>query len=222
MAFHRSALRLLLLCAVTTLSLACAAQDDHGSREKEALRRTQAALRQAQEQQSALAREKDDLASQRDKLDDAAKRAQSQLAGARSEAARLNATLARQAEEAVAAKSRDDAERRDLAARLEQQSQRLSEAQRTADERARANAALVALLQRATQSLAAAEKANGEMHALGLQMIERLRGHDLDADAPDAVLGFGQVKLENEAERLRDQLEATKLPGSARAPGAVR
>lgn len=222
MAAIRPALRLLLLSAAATLSLSCAAQDDHGSREKEALRRTQAALRQAQEQQAALAREKDDLTSQRDKLDDTAKHAQSQLAGARSEAARLNATLARQAEDAAAAKARDDAERRDLAARLEQQSQRLADTQRTADERARANAALVALLEHATQSLAAVEKANGEMHALGLRMIDRIRGRDESPQAPDPVLGFDQVKLENEAERLRDQLDAAKLPAAARATGVAR
>jgi chromosome segregation ATPase len=215
-------LRLTILALVATLSLACAAQDDsHGSREKEALRRTQAALRQAQEQQAALAREKDALAGQRDKLDESVRSAESRLAASRSDAARLNASLSRANEELAAAKARDEAERQALEGRLAEQAQQLATARRVADERARANAALTALLERATTSLAAAEKANGQMHALGLQMIDRLRGREGGTAAVDPVLGFGQVRLENEAEALRDQLEAAKLPAAARTPGAA-
>jgi septal ring factor EnvC (AmiA/AmiB activator) len=218
-------LRLVLLTLGAALSLSCAAQDDsHATREREALRRTQAALRQAQEQQAALAREKDDLAGQRDKLDEAAKRSQGQLAAARSDATRLNASLSRAAEELAAAQARDDAARKDLEARLAEQSQRLAESLRVADERARSNAALIGLLEHATQSLAAAETANREMHALGLQMIARIRDRQAGADAiaADPVLGFGQIRLENEAEALRDRLDAAKLANAARTPGAAK
>ena len=221
----RRLLRPLVLVLGVALSLSCAAQDDNrASREKEALRRTQAALRQAQEQQAALAKEKDDLAGQRDKLDEAAKRSQSQLAASRGDAARLNTGLARAADELVATKARDDAARKELEDRLAEQAQRLAAAQRTADERAHANAALTALLEHATQSLAAAEKANGEMHALGLQMIDRIRGRqaNVDGGVNDPVLGFGQIRLENEAEALRDKLDATKFSASGRASGASR
>ncbi len=218
-------LRPALLALGVALSLSCAAQDDNrASREKEALRRTQAALRQAQEQQAALAKEKDDLAGQRDKLDETAKRAQSQLAASRGDAARLNASLAHAADELAATKARDDAARKDLEDRLAEQSQRLAAALRVADERARANAALTALLEHATQSLAAAEKANGEMHALGLQLIDRVRGRQagVDGGVNDPVLGFGQIRLENEAEALRDKLDAAKLSSAGRASGASK
>jgi DNA repair exonuclease SbcCD ATPase subunit len=216
--------RRVLLTLGATLSLACAAQDDnHASREKEALRRTQAALREAQERQAGLAREKEDLAGQRDKLGEAAKRAQGQLAESRSLAARVSASLSQANDELAATKARDDAARKELEDRLADQAQRLVAAQRLADERARANAALAALLERATQSLAKAEQANTQMHALGLQMIERLRGRESGADGTvtDPVLGFGQVHLENEAEALRDKLEAVKLPPAARSAGAA-
>ena len=215
-------LRLALLALGATLSFACAAQDD-ARREKEALRRTQAALRQAQEQQAALSHEKEDLAGQRDKADEAAKKAQSQLAASRSDSARLNASLAHASDELAATRARDDAARKELEDRLAEQGQRLAAAQRLADERARANASLTALLERATTSLAAAEKANGQMHALGLQMIERIRGRDAGADGvvADPVLGFGQIRLENEAEALRDKLEAAKLPAAGRAAGTA-
>jgi len=216
----KHAIRVVLLTLGATLSL-CSAAQDSSSREKEALRRTQAALREAQEQQATLAREKDDLAGQRDKLDEAAKRTQSQLATARADAARLNAGLAHAADELAAAKSRDEAQRKELEDRLADQGQRLAQAQRVAEERARANAALVALLEHATQSLAAAEKANSQMHALGLQMIERLRGHEGGAGV-DPVLGFGQVRLENEAEALRDKLDAAKLANAPHAAGDAR
>ena len=212
-------IRFALLAVGAAVSLSCAAQDDTHSREKEALRRTQAALRQAQEQQAALAKEKDDIAGQRDKLDEAAKKSQSQLAVSRSDAARLNASLAHANDELAATKARDDAARQELETRLAEQSQRALEAQRLAEERARANASLTALLEHATQSLAAAEKANAQMHALGVQMIDRLRGHEAEAGVPDPVVGFGQVRLENEAEALRDKLDAAKLPNAAHAAG---
>jgi chromosome segregation ATPase len=215
-------LRLVLSALAATVSLSCAAQDDNrGSREKEALRRTQAALRQAQEQQAALAREKDDLAGQRDKLDQAARKAQGQLTASRSDAARLGASLAHANDDLAATRARDDAARKALEDRLAEQGERLAAAQRLSEERARANASLTALLEHATQSLAAAEKANGQMHALGLQMIDRLRGRESGADGTvaDPVLGFGQVRLENEAEALRDKLDAAKLPAASRASG---
>ena len=221
----RHLLRPLVLALGVALSLSCAAQDDNrASREKEALRRTQAALRQAQEQQAALAKEKDDLAGQRDKLHEAAKRSQAQLTASRGDAARLNAGLGRAADELAATKARDDAARKELEDRLAEQGQRLAAAQRTSDERARANASLTALLEHATRSLAAAEKANGEMHALGLQMIDRIRGRQagVEGGVNDPVLGFGQIRLENEAEALRDKLEATKLSTTGRASGASR
>ena len=217
--------RLVLLTMGMTLSLACAGQDDNrAAREKEALRRTQAALRQAQEQQAALTKEKEALSGQRDKLDEAAKRTQSQLAASRGDAAKLNASLGRANDELAATKARDDVARKELEDRLAAQAQLLAAAQRMADERARANAALTALLEHATQSLAAAEQANAQMHALGLQLIERIRARQAGAGegVNDPVIGFGQVRLENEAEALRDQLEAAKLQVAGRASGAPK
>ena len=210
----KHSLRVALLALGATLSL-CSAAQDSPSRKKEALRRTQAALRDAQQQQATLAKEKDELAGQRDKLDADAKRSQSQLAAARSDAAHLNAGLAHAADELAATKAHDESQRKELEDRLADQERRLAQAQRVADERARANAALVALLERATQSLARAEQANGQMHALGLQMIDRLRGGA--PSGADPVIGFGQVRLENEAEALRDKLDAAKLPTAPRA-----
>lgn len=208
------------------VALPAVAQDDasRAGREREALRRTQAALRDAQAQQSALAREKAELAGERDKLDETARRSQSQLSASRAEASRLNATLAKADDELAAAKAQQEAARKDADARIADLGQQLAQARRLADERAKANAVLVALLERATRSLATAEKANRDMHALGVQMIDLIRGKSvLSGGTPvDPVLGFGQIRLENEAEDLRDKLDAVQTANAAKSASAAR
>jgi hypothetical protein len=65
--------------------------------------------------------------------------------------------------------------------------------------------------------LAKAEKANREMYAFGLQMIEQVRSRT-PADAfmqSSPVVGFGQVMVENQAGELRDRLEALMLVPAA-------
>jgi chromosome segregation ATPase len=210
----RHPLSLIGLALAATLALSAhvaGAQDGGGSREREALRRTQAALRDAQQQQAALSKEKSDLAAQRDQLDEAAKRAQSQLSSARAEAARLNSTLAHAADELAAAKAQDEAARQAAQAQIAELSARLARSERVADERTKSNAALVALLTQATRSLAAAEKANREMHAFGLQLIDRVRGRSV-ADGTIAI----------EAEGLRDQLDAMTLANVNKAPAGSK
>ena len=90
----------------------------------------------------------------------------------------------------------------------------------TADRRSPVTLAALspALLERATQLLAAAEKSNRELHAYGLQLIDEVRGRaSSDASAAvDPVLGLRQVRIENRAEELRDGLDALKLPAQAR------
>ena len=213
--------RFLMLLLASSLSFACAAQDDAHSREREALRRTQGALRQAQEQQAALSKEKDDLAAQRDKLADAARRMQTEVAAAHSDAGRINASLVHAEDEIAAMKTRDEAARKDLESKLADQAERLAEARRVADERAHANTTLAALLQQTTQSLAAAEKANQQMHAVGVQLIDRIRSRDGAASA-DAVFGFGQVRIENETEALRDRLDSARFMAPTSAPAVAR
>jgi chromosome segregation ATPase len=201
------------------LPLGAAAQDEAGhgtAREREALHRVQAALRQSQEQASTLAKEKAELSAQRDQLGDAAKKTQAQLASARAEGQRQQADLAAAQQALAAATAQEQAEKQDAQTQIETLTQRLQQATQTADQRARANAALVALLEHATQALTSAEKANRDMHALGLQMIETIRGGGAGAGVKDPVLGFGQVRLENQAEALRDQLDAAKLKSGAK------
>ena len=210
---------LLLLMALPAI-----AQDDAGraAREREALRRTQAALKQSQEQQAALAREKADLSSQltsqRDSLGASSRRAQSQLIASQSEAARMRAELAHVSAELAALRGQADVDAKAAQVQTQELAKRVDDATRLAAERTRTAASLTALLERATQLLAAAEKSNREMHAYGLQLIDEVRGRASgDAStAVDPVLGLRQVRIENRAEELRDGLDALKLPASAR------
>jgi predicted nuclease with TOPRIM domain len=220
-----------LLSLALCVCFSAAAQDDgRAAREREALRRSQAALKQAQEQQAVLAREKTELTAQQQKLSDEAKQAQSQLGGARSEAGRLRAEVNRLSAELTALKTQMEADKKlmlsnnEAAQNAAQQAaqksaQQLSEAERLNVQQTRTVASMTALLERSTTALAAAEKANREMHALGLQLIDQVRGKSASglSGLSNPVLGLGQVKLENTAEQLRDQLDALKVvksPGS--------
>lgn len=218
-------LKTTLLSMALCVCFSASAQDDgRAAREREALRRSQAALKQAQEQQAVLAKEKTDLTAQQQKLSDEAKQAQSQLGGARSEAGRLRAEVNRLSAELTALKTQMEADKKlmlsaseaakDAAQAAAQKSaQQLSESERSSVQQTRTVASMTALLERSTTALAAAEKANRDMHALSLQLIDQVRGKGaLGAlTLSDPVLGLGQVKLENSAEQLRDQLDALKL-----------
>jgi DNA repair exonuclease SbcCD ATPase subunit len=210
-----SARAVLVALSMAIAGPVCAQDDGRAAREREALRRSQAALRQAQEQQATLAREKAELTAQKDQLSESARRAQSQsaaqLSAARGEAERFRAGVSRAERDAALARAEADADKKAAAAKLDEQAQRLAQASRRLEEITRSNAALTALLESAMRSLTLAEKANREMHALGLQMIERLRGKPGASSLGDPVLGFGNVRLENDAEALRDKLEAAKF-----------
>lgn len=215
---HRRKARALLLPLLLAFATTAGAQDDVGraAREREAFRRAQAALRQAQEQQAALAREKSELSAQTSRLGESVKRAEAQLSGSRSEAARLRAELARTTAERDALQAKAEADQKAVQSRGEESAQRIAALTRVVDERTRTVASLTELVGNTTRSLAAAEKANREMHGFGLQLIDQLRGRS-EVGAADPVLGFGQVRLENTAEALRDRLDALRLPAPAMA-----
>jgi chromosome segregation ATPase len=218
-------LKTTLLSLALCVCFSATAQDDgRAAREREALRRSQAALKQAQEQQAVLAREKTELTAQQQKLSDEAKQAQSQLGGARSEAGRLRSEVNKLSAELNALKtqmetdkrlmmSQSDAAKDAAQAAAQKSAQQLGEAERLNVQQTRTVASMTALLERSTTALAAAEKSNREMHALGLQLIEQVRGKNASglSGLSNPVLGLGQVKLENTAEQLRDQLDALKV-----------
>ncbi|EHR69809.1 hypothetical protein BurJ1DRAFT_0933 [Burkholderiales bacterium JOSHI_001] len=213
----------LVLCLATGVALA---QDKGVSREREQLRRSQAALKQAQAQQEALAGEKAALEQERNQFKGALEQASAQArAGSaevqrlRSDGNRLRADAERTRQDLAAEKARGQQlqSQLDQAQALLQQARsaheamqlQLREARRESAERVQANTTLTALLERATQALAAAETRNRQMHAAGLAALERYRSKsesDLRAQN-EPFLGLTAVQIENQAEELRSELD---------------
>jgi chromosome segregation ATPase len=210
----------LLICGPATAQ-------DSASREREALRRAQSALQQAQQQRDGLQAEKATL--ERAQADHAAlaKQQQAQLGAAQSELKRLRALEA----EHAALQAQLGTERQTLTAQREQaaadQAQaatRLADANRQTlqlraerDEMLNANRALVGKLEAATVALAEARERNRQLHAVGQDAVDRLRGLS-PADRAlqgDRILGLTGVRIDNEAEDLLQRLDAQRQPAAA-------
>jgi chromosome segregation ATPase len=191
------------------------------------LRRAQSALQQAQQQRDGLQAEKATL--ERAQADHAAlaKQQQAQLGAAQSELKRLRALEA----EHAALQAQLGTERQTLTAQREQaaadQAQaatRLADANRQTlqlraerDELLNANRALVGKLEAATVALAEARERNRQLHAVGQDAVDRLRGLS-PADRAlqgDRILGLTAVRIDNEAEDLLQRLDAQRQPAAA-------
>lgn len=213
--------RALCLVAALLVGAGVHAQDNtKASREREALRRAQQALRSAQEQQSALQREKAALAAERDKLDESARRSAAQLGSAQAQAARQRSELVRLQAEHDRLKTELDelrqasaAREQALQARQDELAKALQDSQALLAERTQSIAAVRGLLERSTGALADAEAKNRELYTLGRRLLDELR----ERGAPAGLFGFDQVKLENRAEALRDEIEAQRLIGATTA-----
>lgn len=225
---HPLAIALLGLALMLGAGGAHAQDDKKAAREKESLRRAQQALRAAQEKQSVLERDKAALALQLDtatrknegELAEAQKSARTSRAGlasAQSELLRLRAEL----DELRAGSEREKAALTTQAAQLTRSQQ---ETQRLLDERTQTVISLGRLLDRSTKALANAERTNRELYASGRELLDRYRGKSVGDRLAERepLFGLHEVQLENEAEALRTQLEAHRLPttgaAAAKAP----
>ena len=197
------------------------------ARQREALRRSQEALKLATEQQAQLLREKTQLATEKAKLDEDSRRQGAQLGGLRSEVVKLRADVSRMTVEldaerraAAGVTATATASQQTAAAQAADLSQRLAKTERDLRERTQTLTALSALTERSSKALFAAETANRQMHSFGLQLIEQLRTTARSGNLMglQPAIGFAEVRLENEAEALRDKLDALKLPTPATLP----
>lgn len=201
--------------ATGLIALACVtaqAQDAKPSKEREALRRAQSALRAAQEQQSAL---------QADKA-----RAEADVARAKQDAANARALIAGHAVKLKARETELDALRAQLQAARDAQAQgeakaiereqalqqQLLASRQDSADRQQANRALAQTLERSTQALADAEARNRKLYAAGQELAQLYAGKSpLDkALQADPLLGLTAVRQEDQAEKLRAVLEASR------------
>ena len=205
--------RFALLLLAIGLSCGAQAQDTKVSKEREALRRAQAALRAAQEQQSSLQADKARAEADAAAAHKEAAGAKAQIAGG---AARLKArvaeleTLHTQLQAARQAQQETEARAGEREQTLQQQ---VLAARQESASRLQANQAITQLLERSTQALADAEAKNHQLYALGQELVKRWQGKSAVDTAllQDPVLGLTAVRFEDQAEKLRGELEAKRV-----------
>lgn len=196
-----------LMAAVLLMGSLCAPSmaQDQGSREREALRRTQLALRAAQQEtatlQATLAAEKSQMLQEKQALDATARRNASRVAGAQSQARLAQARVVQLETELEGLKA-------ELSAAQEKQATQAAE---LADQQ-RVMAALRVRLERSTQAVGVLEQRNRQLYQVGLDAIELYRSQRPKETLAriEPFAGIGRVTLDNVAEQWADRLEAAR------------
>ena len=207
-----------LLAALCLVGSVQAQQADaRASREREMLRRAQAALQQAAGERDALQAEKTTLLQERETLKQQNERGAGELRGSQAEAAsrkaeidRLTAALAEAQRNGLAQKQAGD--ERETALRGQ-----LAAVQRELADRSAANRQLAALLERQTGLLMASEERNRGLHALSHEMLALwLAKTSIDnAVQNEPFFGLREVAMQDRAETLRARIDALLSPAAA-------
>lgn len=215
--------RLLPLLLCLAAALPATAQDSKTvSREREALRRAQAALQQAQQQRDALQTANSALQQAQQDQAGLQVRSQARLASVQAELRQLRARLSgaqaeaaqqRQAHADALAQALAEADAR-LATAAQDQQRQLEALHSERDERSAANRALVARLEAATQALTEARERNRLLYAVAREAVDRYRGKTVVELAlqDDPLLGLTAVRIESVAEDLMVRLDAQRAP----------
>ena len=208
----RAAITSLLLIALVP---SAEAQDTaRVSREREALRRAQQALKQSEEQRSGLLREKETLGRDKAAAEATAKQVQAQIGSAqalarneRARVAQLQAALAAQQQAASVAAQTQQAQLQAAQARIDELTRSLAASQAMLAERTRTLAAVNGLLERSTQALTHAEAKNRRLYAISRELIGGVRKRG----GGEPVLGLREVEVENWAEQARDRIDPERI-----------
>lgn len=214
--FLRPAVAGLIALSLATASLA---QSTNGpSREREALRRAQAALQQSQQERDTLLAEKAALERRLQEAEAAARQGGGRLAALqrdlvmqRERADGLQAELQAQREAAARQAEALAQERGHAEARWREQ---LAQVQGELAERTGANRGLTARLEQVAAQLAEAKARNRRLHLLGSEAVE-LYATKNPAETlrqSDPLLGLATVRIEGLAETLRLRLDAERVP----------
>lgn len=230
-----------LLCGLALSAPAVAQDSKTASREREALRRAQTTLRETQQARDALQADKARLEAEALAQAGRLKQQQARLVAAQSAQAELRALRATQQKtadelaQALQAVAAGTAALREAKAHsaVQQQDhqQQIATLRRERDERSSANRALVARLEAATQALAEAQERNRQLHAVGEEALQRLRGRTAVDQLllKERVLGLAAVRLDSQAEELLMRLDpaigkdhGVHRPGTAAAESFER
>jgi chromosome segregation ATPase len=188
------------------------------SREREALRRAQAALQQSQQERDALAAEKATLQRQAQDADKRTQALQARLAAAMRELQLEREAVAAARAETLALRGEVERERASAEERVQaaerRHRQELAALQGQIGERTRTNQALVAQLEVTASALREAEARNLRLHQLGEQALALYRGLTPGERLrqADRLFGLTAVQIESQAEELLARLDAERLP----------
>ena len=202
-----------LLLGAALATAAQADDDAHASKEREALRRAQSALRTMTEERDGLQADKAKLAQDKDRLDRelAAARSGGQAAAAHlQQAEQRAAALQAQFDAAQAAAKAADAAAAQQVAELQGQ---LQAARRESAERLQTARSLSALLERSTTLLAADEDKNRKLYAIGEDLLKRYQSRPRVDTAllGDPLLGLVDVRYASEAEDIRGKMAQQQI-----------
>ncbi|HJV71242.1 hypothetical protein [Ideonella sp.] len=210
---HRTHWAALVLALAAGVAHGADANDRRVAQAKEAARRAQAALQQVQQERDALRQQQTSTAAEKEALDQ-------RLLHAQADARANQAREKQQAQALAAARAELERVRADLAA---ERGRREKAEGLVAEERLQGQQALqaqrqlttsvAALLEKSVQSLARAEQANRQLHALGLQAVDAYTQRTPEAmrTRSEPFLALGAVQLEDEAETLRKALDAHRV-----------
>lgn len=207
----------LLLCL--SLGAAHAAEGEgKAGREREQLRRVQAALQAEQSKRQGLEAEKAALLSDKEQQVQQTK-AQAQsatraLQQQRDKALAEAAALRRELDEVQAKQKEAALAQEQTALQLNQQ---LAQTRRDNAELRQGNQSLTALLARNSQALTQAQASNRELHALALQALDRWVNKTV-AEATlqqEPLLGLARVQMLDTAETMRARIDAQRLQAAA-------
>jgi DNA repair exonuclease SbcCD ATPase subunit len=194
-------------------ALPCQAQEAKVSKEREALRRVQVALKSAQDQQAVLQADKARL--EQDKA-----QAVGDISKARAQALGLAAQLKTRDEQSAKLQAELQAlqqagQEQQVAGQTRERElqQQLLAARREGAERQQSAQSVSRLLERSTLALADAEGKNRQLHAIAQDLVKRYLSRT-PADVTgigDPLFGLTDIRLENVAEELRGKLEQQRV-----------
>ncbi|MFY7864415.1 MAG: hypothetical protein ACOVRJ_06180 [Roseateles sp.] len=207
------------LLLLSPFALAQAQSDAKQSREREQLRRSQAALQAAQSKAESLGAENATLLRERDDLVKEAARQKASSRGFQQQREQLRVEVDRHRDEALALATRLKEQELAATQREEQLQQQLLASNRELVQIRQSNLALSTLLERSNQQLLQAQARNTELHALGQQALDLWLGKTV-AEATvqqDPLLGLAHVAMQEKAESMRLKLDGQRLPRSTSA-----
>lgn len=203
----------LLLALAAHAPQAADADDKRLALAKEAARRAQAALQQAQQERDTLRQQQAGAAAEQDALTQRLTRAQADARqGQAKQAQQQQALTQAQAElerlRAELAAERTQREKAEAAA-----TDATAHGQQALQAQRQVTAAVSALLEKSVQALGRAEEANRNLHGLGLQAVEAYTQRTPEAmrTRSEPFLQIGAVRLEGEAETLRKAMDLQRV-----------